>query len=55
LGNEENKYLAPDWDRTNKPSDVHKQFLKEEIMEELMKKVQDLVKQKVQEISRHHK
>jgi hypothetical protein len=56
--NEENEYLVPDPNRTmvttnNEFSDVHKKSLKEElfyeISEKLMEKLQDMVKQKVQD------
>jgi DNA-binding protein YbaB len=57
VGNEENKYLVPDPNKTminvtNEGNDIYKISLKMEIMEEiiekLMEKLQDIVNQKVQ-------
>jgi transcriptional regulator of heat shock response len=58
VGNEENEYPVPDPNRTminitNEFSDTHKKTLKEEIMDEITKKLleelKDIVNQKVQD------
>jgi hypothetical protein len=58
VGNEENKYSVPDSNRmmlimTNEPNEVHKKSLKQKIISEnierVIKKLQDMVKLKVQD------
>jgi hypothetical protein len=58
VGHEENEYPVPDPNKiiinvTNYPTDAHKKFLKEEIMEEvtekLIEKILDMVNQKEQD------
>jgi signal recognition particle GTPase len=63
VGNEKNECLIPDPNRTminitDVFNDVHKKFLKENIMNELteilMEKLQEMVKQKVQDIVKQY-
>jgi hypothetical protein len=56
VGNEENEYTVPDPNRTminmnNELNDVHKKFLKEKIMKELI----EILKEKVQEMDEQDK
>jgi hypothetical protein len=64
VGNKENEYPVSDLNRmminmTNELNDIHKKFLKKEIMNELieilMEKIQEMVKQNVQDELKQNK